>query len=1333
MTDNKKTKHSIKNRLLQLLLVVVILLLLVMSVGWYLLRSNHPYLLQKIKTTALEKYQANLDLTGYQLEFTKPFPSIQFQFQGLRIAPENNPQHPFLKFSQANSTFHPWDLISGNYNAQPFVFDSVWVHLHKDTLDKSNLDFGESKEEISSPKKSNGIDFELKKLPHITIKYLDFHRVDEYRKKRQWAKLHQVVIQPKRNVNKDWFVSLVSDCYFEGILFNEKDGGFLVKERGKLDLNIELKEEGTIIQLEDSSLEIYDKTKFLLDGKFTLADTNHFQLQIANEGVTMKTVMPMLSGKINRILKDIKIDQPIVAKFSIDKFLKSGKKEVLKVEFATKAAQLIFQGVEMNKVMLQGNFSNDCDNDGVGDFATACLTVQQLDGDILGVLPTQLSGIIEQLNDPLVKASGKMNLSLPRLNKLLVSNDKFTFTDGQAIVDFEYEGELMNLLNSPFDEQDIRLVGDAYFDDMTVKTYNIYAPSPSLSGHLSFDENLALLDDMSLDWMGSNVSISGRVGNLPEFLFFDDEAINMDLSLRFDELDLDHFIENTPEKIKEKETIETQSNSSKHLNFQRLERITRRLASSVNGQVELQVDKLIFDSLFVTNLQTKVRLFTPRRAEYVDSFMIQVNQLSANFMGNTPFYLDLGLSRDSIVGVQIDLNLPSGFEPAQVFLPKNIRLTQGDVSMKISTLAPLRFLLQPQQLIPNLKFKGIINFDKTEIESDLFSWPVRKLSGPISFDNQQLQLDDLGFSYEGSPFLVKGKIDNYAFFLKENSEKAQVDLKVKGAFWNLKNENKTAQKKAISPAKLFQSLDTIFQLVTGKVDLSLDSILLEKQTIYPFLLQAQLVADELNSEQHLLQVDSFNLGFGKKNNIKGNAKIKNPSSPIVEAHFKTRMKFKKLGEFLVSDFIEMKHGYFNMDLDYQSPLFDTINAENYLLKADVKGIAQIVDGEIFYNYRDFTFKKIYAHFSFDEKAIFIRDVDLEVNENRMFASGQSLDFFPFFILPNRRTNIELNVASPRFDFGGFTAPHGLGKDSLVLKANAILNQSLAVENVGQVDTVQSIMVSTGSLIDQLLDQGSMEMTTVCDELIYNEFIAENVSGKISLQPDTVQLNDLSMDVANGKFTVDGSISDVALHQPKMKVKVQMEKNDVREIFRQFEDFGQNQIGYKNMNGLTSANIEFQAEVNSNYSILPETMFGEVNFKLTDGQILGIGSLKKLSGFLFKNRQLDSILIDTLETRMHIRGSDIYVDNFFLHSSSFDFGVEGIYSLGKENNTRILFTVPVSNLYRRHLTRKQLRSGTAKRKGLRILIEARQRKDRMKFRWKPIKFRKEKYRLPKLKN
>ena len=53
-----------------------------------------------------------------------------------------------------------------------------------------------------------------------------------------------------------------------------------------------------------------------------------------------------------------------------------------------------------------------------------------------------------------------------------------------------------------------------------------------------------------------------------------------------------------------------------------------------------------------------------------------------------------------------------------------------------------------------------------------------------------------------------------------------------------------------------------------------------------------------------------------------------------------------------------------------------------------------------------------------------------------------------------------------------------------------------------------------------------------------------------------------------------------------------------------------------------------------------------------------------------------------------------------------------------------------NLYRRHLTAEEIKNGTSKRKDLHILIEARPKKERLRFRWKLFnsKKNKRKYRL-----
>ena len=1312
MAINNKKLFRIGKRLTKVLLTGTLLLILLLTIAWHVLRTDHDYVIQKIRETGLEKWNADVKLEGYSLEFVKPYPFVALQLRGLSFAPVNNEEHPVLKINKAQTQLNPWDLISGNFEASPFTLDSVWIHLYKDSTSRSNFDFKNENGEKEASEPPDSLNINFSKLPPIQINYLDFYHQNNHRKKWQRAELSQLSIQAKQNEDQKWYARLWSDCYFEGLVFNEKEGGFLMNTYGKLDLNIAYSNPGQTIALMPSSLVI-DQNRYALEGQFKRADPNQLQLEISNEGVTIQEVLPLLSHKINTALHRIKIDRPIRAKFSLNEALVRSKKGVIQVDFETDDAKIQFKEVLMTSATLSGYYSNDCDEDGIGNLANSCVTIHQLDGDISDVLPAKLKGVITDLRDPDVEASGIMNIDLPRLNALLEPKDKFTFTAGNALVNFQYKGQLINVLDSPFDEQNIQLTGDAVFDKITLETDIPNAPTPSLSGHMSFDENNTMVDDINLGWMGSNIQISGKLSNLPEFLFYDEQALRSDVSLHFDQLNLNNFTDTT--------TSDINTEPSQSLDFIRLERLSKRLASNFNGTVDLAIDKLIYDTLFLTDLKTQLRLFSPHYASFVDSSMIRMDQLSASFMGLSPFYLDVDLTRDSITNVLVNIRLPKAAYSANFFLSALGKFKHGDADLELSAQIPLRSLRQSKSWLPDLRYNGRIVFYQTALEVKKFTWPIGKIKGTMSFDNDQLLFDNLQFNYERSPFVLDGKINNYPSFKKDQQGKASIDLRMYGSHLDLRNNETRRQKSekekaapSLSPTQLFRDLDTVFQLATGKIDLRIDSVLTIDHVVIPFALQAQLITDDLDKENHQLKIDSFNFGFDKANHVSGSALINKPDNPQISARLKARMNFAQLGKLLPSQYLEMKDGYFKMDLDYQSPLYDTLNAENYLLGANLNGTAEIVNGNIFYNYRDFEFDNIYGHFRFDQKALYIRDLDLKVNNNRLIADGLSSDFFPFFVLPDRRVYFDLNVASPRFDFGGFTAPYGLGKDTLLAVVEA--------------DSTLGMLSKTGSFIDQLLDKGSIDMQTDFKELVYHEFAANNLTGNISLQTDTVRLSKLQMEVAKGTFSIDGSISDVAFHQPKMQIAVQLKQNDTREIFRQFEDFGQDKLSYKNMEGQASADINFKADINSNYSILPETMYGDMYVKLSGGQLIDVDALKKVSGFLFRKRQLDHILIDTLETFTHIRGSDLYIDRFYLHSSSFDFRVEGIYSLRENNKTRILFAVPVSNLFRRHLTQKELNSGNSKRKGMRVFIEARPKKDRMRFFLKVPVFGRKKYRL-----
>ena len=1306
-SHSHQNKPSVGKRLARILLVLFLLICILAAVGWYTFKTDHPFIIDKIEETAKEKWGIAVELEGYNLEWTSFLSRLELQVQDLQLATIDKNLPPLLKINQVTSELDLWDLKSKDFHSTNIKLDSIWIHIYNDSTEVNNLPAlsHNANSEKSKEKSLDELKTKIKGFPSAEINYLDFHNEKVALGTWQKFQLSQVEVQSEILQNGDVATHLLSECHFDGLVFNEAAGGYLMDTPGKLDVNVNFLDAGKRIAIKNTAL-IVDESTYELEVDLNTADDKEFELVIKNAGVTMDKVMPLLSKKINYTLRNIEVDQPIQARFSMAKKMSSNTPAVIKVDFASKDSRLVIHEGNMTSATFAGQFSNDCDNDGIATPSKGCLTIQQVEGDLLGLIPVKLKGEITNLKRPRVNVLGELDIDMVRLNPLLAAQKKLTFKDGNATFAFHFSGGLKELLDSPFDNLDNQLDGKASFDNIRLEQTDENNPWPSLSGRMHFTKELSSLDDIFLNWMGSNIHISGQVGNLPEYLLYHTHALNSDLKIRFDVIDLSQ---------KQKPSGVTPSTENK-LTAEKFETLFQTIATNVNGKIDIQADSVVFDDKYLTDYSSSFQLWTPRRTEFIDSSMIKINRMTAKFMGHTDLTLDMGLSRDTITDLWLDLKVPQIAQTTNTFLPDNMKIKDGNGSIALFADVPLRSLFNKEQLFSDIEFEGLIDLDGLELELDEAEPTVKKIHGPINLNNDQISFDSIQFDYLDSPFVFSGKVDDY-FFLKDgNPNKAKMDLKLRGDHFDV--QNLAGQKVSTTPAQMFRSLDTIFQLAIGNVDLLIDSIITKDDVINPFLLQASLIPSEQNPMQHQLVVDSLNFGFGPENNVVGNALIANPDHPTIDAHFLAQLNFDQFERILSSEFLEFNKGHFRMDLDYHSSLLDSINTENYFLNAKLDGAIQIVDAEIFYNYRHFEFADINADLKFDQKALSIQNLDMLVNGNRFISSGKSEDFFPFFILPNRKAHIELDVASPYFDLGSFTTPHEIEQKKEALPFITA-------------DSTESVLSNTGNILDDLLQKGSLEMSTDIKVLALEKFKLNDILGTISLQPDSVHLHNLTMDFAKGNIALDGVLSGVVLHNPIVELDVKIEENDMPEMLRQFENFGLDNFGSQNLKGRASANVQFKADIDSKYSIKPESMTGNVHLRLIEGELIKVKALEDLSGFLFRNRKLDHIQFDTLDALVKVRGNDMYLGKTGLHSSSFDFEVEGIYNLTSFDSTQVLLTIPFSNLYRRHITLQAMRNGHSRRKGLPILIEGRPNKKRLRFRLKIFnsKKRKESYRLP----
>jgi len=251
-------------------------------------------------------------------------------------------------------------------------------------------------------------------------------------------------------------------------------------------------------------------------------------------------------------------------------------------------------------------------------------------------------------------------------------------------------------------------------------------------------------------------------------------------------------------------------------------------------------------------------------------------------------------------------------------------------------------------------------------------------------------------------------------------------------------------------------------------------------------------------------------------------------------------------------------------------------------------------------------------------------------------------------------------------------------------------------------------------IDQLLTEGSISFTTAIKALKYKDFLATNLIGNIHLYRDSAILDQLTMNLASGEFGVHGTITNIAKHQPCLTVATHFTGADIQEIFQSFQNFGQKDFTHANVKGQLFADADFKMDLDDHYQVKSQSIAGDIWVKVNDGELIDFAPLRDLTSFLFKKRHLEDIYFDTLNTHLGFTGLDMLINRFTIHSSAATLKIDGLYTFSDEDKSYVFFEVPLSNLFKRHISPKLIRQHRSKRSGYPILVEAKEKGKKFKF-------------------
>jgi len=165
------------------------------------------------------------------------------------------------------------------------------------------------------------------------------------------------------------------------------------------------------------------------------------------------------------------------------------------------------------------------------------------------------------------------------------------------------------------------------------------------------------------------------------------------------------------------------------------------------------------------------------------------------------------------------------------------------------------------------------------------------------------------------------------------------------------------------------------------------------------------------------------------------------------------------------------------------------------------------------------------------------------------------------------------------------------------------------------------------------------------------------------------ISPLSFNSMEGKTTglvmVDGSQNGKLLISCEAKIK----DVNIKELFYEFDNFGQNYMKDENLNGKVTADVQFASVWSSD--LVPETdkIYSKADIKIANGELLNYAPMKGLSKFL-KVSDLNDVKFATLHDQIEIKNKTIYFPAMEIKSSAIDIIASGEHNFDNTINYRI---------------------------------------------------------------
>lgn len=379
-------------------------------------------------------------------------------------------------------------------------------------------------------------------------------------------------------------------------------------------------------------------------------------------------------------------------------------------------------------------------------------------------------------------------------------------------------------------------------------------------------------------------------------------------------------------------------------------------------------------------------------------------------------------------------------------------------------------------------------------------------------------------------------------------------------------------------------------------------------------------------------------------------KILDLKKPIFEGRFQSAFALQKLNAVSGSQSFRFHKGTANLNLLYRAPYNKSNSTEPYIY-----GTLSIAGATVAYVPRNLTFTNIKGLFRFRGQDLLLQNLQARTGTNSFVMQGSMINFLNLYYTDPKRIRLDWHVKSPQLNLGELLAFLGRRKSSRTV------TKKPADRVFGQ--------------LDKVLEEANVHLDVQADKLVYRRFTASKVHSSILLKQSGIELQDVSLNHAEGRLQIKGNI-DQSGPVNRFNVDTRIINVNLPKLFHAFENFGQDAIAYQNLRGTFNSTTKISGAMRENGQIVPKSFNGTVSFEIRNGALLNFEPMQKVGNFAFPNRNFSNITFTRLKNTFDIKGNMVTIRPMYIESSVLNVFIEGVY--GMPTGTDIALRIPLRN-------------------------------------------------------